>query len=85
MEDGPFDSCDLIRFPFLFYFKNPPAHPRVRIAQPGITGAVITPATKPSIKREEGCGSFPGLRVGIRPEWRCGLFTQQSARCLYRR
>jgi hypothetical protein len=28
MENGPFDSCGLMRFPFLFDFKNPPAHQR---------------------------------------------------------
>jgi hypothetical protein len=62
MENGPFDSCGLMRFPFLFDFKNSPAHQRAHTDQPGITGSVITPATKPSIKREEACCTFPGLR-----------------------
>jgi len=55
MENGPFDSCGLIRFPCSFYFKSLPARQRVRIAQPGITAS----ATKSSIKRSKSEAGFP--------------------------
>ena len=59
MENGPFDSCGPIRFPCSFYFKSLPARQRVRIAQPRMTASVITPATKPSIKRSKSEAGFP--------------------------
>lgn len=59
MENRPFDSCGLVRFPCSFYFKSLPVRQRVRITQPGITASVITSATKPSIKRSKCEAGFP--------------------------